>query len=148
MIARGPFCPHERGIHSPARGRLHWVTVESTHPYQRHHYRVPLAMQYPVMFSDAETIAEGTVMNLTVFGCAIECADTSRGNHPTDAADPPGSGTVTPGRRSGGPMGPRESNGASVSQGGAGGRFSAPWVCVGSDGRAASNDRSGRTFTF
>ena len=28
------------------------------------------------MFSDAETIAEGTVMNLTVFGCAIECADT------------------------------------------------------------------------
>jgi len=31
-------------------------------------------MQYPVMFSDAETIAEGTVMNLTVFGCAIECA--------------------------------------------------------------------------
>jgi len=58
------------------RGRLHWVTVESTRPYQRHHYRVPLAMQYPVMFSDAETIAEGTVMNLTVFGCAIECADT------------------------------------------------------------------------
>lgn len=33
-------------------------------------------MQYPVMFSDAETIAEGTVMNLTVFGCAIECTDT------------------------------------------------------------------------
>lgn len=31
-------------------------------------------MQYPVMFSDTETIAEGTVMNLTVFGCAIECA--------------------------------------------------------------------------
>jgi PilZ domain len=50
--------------------------VESTRSYQRHHYRVPLAMQYPVMFSDAETIAEGTVMNLTVFGCAIECADT------------------------------------------------------------------------
>ena len=25
------------------------------------------------MFSDAETIAEGKVMNLTVFGCAIEC---------------------------------------------------------------------------
>jgi hypothetical protein len=33
-------------------------------------------MQYPVMFSGAEKIAEGTVMNLTVFGCAIECADT------------------------------------------------------------------------
>ena len=33
-------------------------------------------MQYPVMFSDADTIAEGKVMNLTVFGCAIECAGT------------------------------------------------------------------------
>lgn len=32
-------------------------------------------MQYPVMFSDAEKIAEGKVTNLTVFGCAIECAD-------------------------------------------------------------------------
>ena len=49
------------------------ATVESTPPYFRHHYRVPLAVQYPVMFSDAETIAEGKVMNLTVFGCAIEC---------------------------------------------------------------------------
>ncbi|MBX3328933.1 MAG: PilZ domain-containing protein [Nitrospira sp.] len=47
--------------------------MESTRPYFRHHYRVPLAVQYPVMFSDAETIAEGRVMNLTVFGCAIEC---------------------------------------------------------------------------
>ncbi len=27
------------------------------------------------MFSDTETIAEGKVTNLTVFGCAIECAD-------------------------------------------------------------------------
>lgn len=50
--------------------------MESTRPYQRHHYRVPLAMQYPVMFSDRETIAEGKVMNLTVFGCAIESTDT------------------------------------------------------------------------
>jgi PilZ domain len=48
--------------------------MEPQPPYQRHHYRVPLAMQYPVMFSDAKTIAEGKVMNLTVFGCAIECA--------------------------------------------------------------------------
>lgn len=69
-------CPRERGIHSAKRGRLHWATVESTRPYQRNHYRVPLAMQYPVMFCNAETIAEGKVMNLTVFGCAIECADT------------------------------------------------------------------------
>ncbi len=47
--------------------------MEPTRPYVRHHYRVPLDVQYPVMFSDAETIAEGKVMNLTVFGCAIEC---------------------------------------------------------------------------
>ncbi|HSA85550.1 MAG TPA: PilZ domain-containing protein [Nitrospira sp.] len=47
--------------------------MEPTRPYFRNHYRVPLAVQYPVMFSDAETIAEGKVMNLTVFGCAIEC---------------------------------------------------------------------------
>ena len=28
------------------------------------------------MFSDAETIAEGKVLNLTVFGCTIECTET------------------------------------------------------------------------
>lgn len=49
--------------------------MESTRPYFRHHYRVPLTVQYPVMFSDTETIAEGKVTNLTVFGCTIECAD-------------------------------------------------------------------------
>ena len=27
------------------------------------------------MISDTDTIAEGKVMNLTVFGCAIECTD-------------------------------------------------------------------------
>lgn len=48
--------------------------MDPTRPYFRHHYRVPLAVQYPVMFSDAEMIAEGKLMNLTVFGCAIECA--------------------------------------------------------------------------
>gem|GEM_PF-402702 len=72
--SRIPLRPRKRGIHSAARDRLHSATVESTRPYFRHHYRVPLAVQYPVMFSDAETIAEGKVMNLTVFGCAIECA--------------------------------------------------------------------------
>ncbi|NGZ10838.1 MAG: PilZ domain-containing protein [Nitrospira sp. LK70] len=66
--------PRERGIHSVTRGRLDWATVEPTFPYFRHHYRVPLAVQYPVMFSDTDMIAEGKVMNLTVFGCAIECA--------------------------------------------------------------------------
>lgn len=33
-------------------------------------------MPYPVMLSDKQTIAEGKVMNLTVFGCAIDCAET------------------------------------------------------------------------
>ena len=50
--------------------------MEATRTYQRHHYRVPLAVQYPVMFSDAEMIAEGKVVNLTVFGCTIECTNT------------------------------------------------------------------------
>ncbi len=48
--------------------------MEFTRPYFRHHYRAPLAVKYPVMVSDADTIAEGKVMNLTVFGCAIEYA--------------------------------------------------------------------------
>ena len=43
-------------------------------PYQREHYRLPLPVTYPVMFSDATTIGEGKVTNLTVFGCTIECA--------------------------------------------------------------------------
>ena len=48
--------------------------MESTPSYQRHHYRIALADPYPVMFSDAEMIVEGKVIDLTVFGCAIECA--------------------------------------------------------------------------
>ncbi|MGE0643226.1 MAG: PilZ domain-containing protein [Nitrospira sp.] len=47
--------------------------MESIRPYQRHHYRVLLSEPYPVMLSDAQTILEGTVTNLTVFGCAIDC---------------------------------------------------------------------------
>ncbi|MGC4096790.1 MAG: PilZ domain-containing protein [Nitrospira sp.] len=47
--------------------------MEPARPYCRHHYRVPLDEHYPVMFSDTQTIAEGKVTNLTVFGCAIEC---------------------------------------------------------------------------
>ena len=43
-------------------------------PYQREHYRLPLPVNYPVMFSDATTIGEGKVTSLTVFGCTIECA--------------------------------------------------------------------------
>jgi c-di-GMP-binding flagellar brake protein YcgR len=50
--------------------------MEQQRPYQRHHYRVPLTTQYPVMVADAETIAEGKVVDLTVLGCAIECANT------------------------------------------------------------------------
>jgi c-di-GMP-binding flagellar brake protein YcgR len=48
--------------------------MEPERPYQRHHYRVPLPTEYPVMFSDATIIGEGKVTNLTVLGCAIECA--------------------------------------------------------------------------
>jgi len=44
-------------------------------PYQREHYRLPLPVSYPVMFSDAATIGEGTVTNLSVFGCTMECTD-------------------------------------------------------------------------
>ncbi|MBH0190582.1 MAG: PilZ domain-containing protein [Nitrospira sp.] len=50
--------------------------MEQTRPYQREHYRLPLPVSYPVMFSDAATIGEGLVTNLSVFGCTIECADT------------------------------------------------------------------------
>lgn len=74
--AKRVFLPHQRGIHSHGSGHLHWATVETVRPYLRHHYRVLLPVPYPVMFSDAQLIAEGTVMNLTVFGCAIECTET------------------------------------------------------------------------
>ncbi len=47
--------------------------MESRRPYIRGHYRLPLAVAYPVMFSDSTTIAEGKITNLTVFGCTIEC---------------------------------------------------------------------------
>lgn len=47
--------------------------MEPERSYQRHHYRVPLSIEYPVMFSDAAMIGEGKVTNLTVLGCAIEC---------------------------------------------------------------------------
>ncbi len=56
-------------------GRLDCLTVEFTRTYSRQHYRVPLVVQYPVMFSATDTIAEGKVMNLTVFGCTIESID-------------------------------------------------------------------------
>lgn len=49
--------------------------MEPLRPYQREHYRVPLPVTYPVMFSDSMTIGEGLVTNLSVFGCAIECPD-------------------------------------------------------------------------
>jgi hypothetical protein len=47
--------------------------MEQVRPYIREHYRLPLPISYPVMFSDAATISEGKVTNLSVFGCAIEC---------------------------------------------------------------------------
>lgn len=49
-------------------------TQEQTKPYQREHYRIPLAVTYPVMFAGAAAIGEGIVTNLSVLGCTIECA--------------------------------------------------------------------------
>lgn len=46
--------------------------MESPRPYHRAHYR--LAVTYPAMFSDQAAIGEGTVTNLSVFGCTIDCA--------------------------------------------------------------------------
>ena len=48
--------------------------MERGRPYQREHYRLALPVTYPVMFADTTTIGEGSVTNLTVFGCTIECA--------------------------------------------------------------------------
>ena len=48
--------------------------MEPARPYKREHYRLPLPTAYPAMFCDQATIGEGTVTNLTVFGCTIECA--------------------------------------------------------------------------
>ena len=47
--------------------------MEPARPYKREHYRLPLSAAYPAMFSDQATIGEGTVTNLSVFGCTIEC---------------------------------------------------------------------------
>jgi PilZ domain len=47
--------------------------MEQTKPYQRAQYRLPLPTAYPVMFAGNTTIGEGTVTNLSVLGCTIEC---------------------------------------------------------------------------
>lgn len=47
--------------------------MEPARPYKREHYRLPLSATYPAMFCDQATIGEGTVTNLSVFGCTIEC---------------------------------------------------------------------------
>ena len=47
--------------------------MEPIRLYLREHYRLPLSVTYPVMFSDAATIGEGKVTNLSVFGCTMEC---------------------------------------------------------------------------
>ncbi|NOS77603.1 MAG: PilZ domain-containing protein [Nitrospira sp.] len=48
--------------------------MEQTKPYQRAHYRLPLPTAYPVMFAGTSAIGEGTLTNLSVLGCTIECA--------------------------------------------------------------------------
>jgi hypothetical protein len=45
--------------------------MEQSPAYLREHYRLPVT--YPVMFSTAMEIGEGTITNLSVFGCTIEC---------------------------------------------------------------------------
>jgi len=65
--------PRERGIHLRTVGRVDSEPMEPTRPYIREHYRLPLPITYPAMFSDAATIGEGKVTDLSVFGCSIEC---------------------------------------------------------------------------
>lgn len=48
--------------------------MEQTKPYTREHYRLPLPTTYPVMFAGSAAIGEGTITNLSVLGCTIECA--------------------------------------------------------------------------
>ncbi|MBM4128035.1 MAG: PilZ domain-containing protein [Nitrospira sp.] len=48
--------------------------MEPAPPYQREHYRLPLSVTYPAMYFDRTRIGEGIVTNLSVFGCAIQCA--------------------------------------------------------------------------
>lgn len=48
--------------------------MEQTKPYQRAHYRLPLPTAYPVMFAGTTAIGEGTLTNLSVLGCTIDCA--------------------------------------------------------------------------
>lgn len=47
--------------------------MEQPKPYQRAHYRLPLPTAYPVMFVGISAIGEGTLTNLSVLGCTIEC---------------------------------------------------------------------------
>lgn len=54
--------------------------MEPVRPYQREHYRLPLSVTCPVMFSDTANIREGKVTNLSVFGCTIECTDAVQDN--------------------------------------------------------------------
>jgi hypothetical protein len=48
--------------------------MEQPQTYLRKHYRLPIT--YPVMFAAPMTIGEGTITNLSVFGCTIECVST------------------------------------------------------------------------
>ena len=48
-------------------------TMEQTKTYKREHYRLPLPVTYPVMFAGTTSIGEGTLTNLSVLGCTIEC---------------------------------------------------------------------------
>ena len=47
--------------------------MEQTKPYQPANYRLPLPTAYPGMFAGTTAIGEGTLTNLSVLGCTIEC---------------------------------------------------------------------------
>ena len=71
MVSIDVFSPLEWGMVAAAGLRLDSHFMESTRAYTREHYR--LAVNYPAMFSDRSAIGEGTVTNLSVFGCTLEC---------------------------------------------------------------------------
>ena len=120
--------------------------MEPARPYQREHYRVPLSAAYPVMFSDTETIGEGKVTNLSVFGCAIECTGAVPEKTTLRAAAPARPGRIAPDRTSEGSVGERKSGGASVRETGAGGESPPAHLCVGSHAGADAGSQTAGVF--
>ena len=68
-----PLLPHPSNGEYPSQNNPAILnrTMEQPQTYLRKHYRLPVT--YPVMFAAPKTIGEGTITNLSVFGCTIEC---------------------------------------------------------------------------